>query len=264
MSVFMRHIAKASRLIVWSVSLLPGLCEAADNLSVGVPGECDQIVDREGYAVGYCAKHRQAAWVQYHFTAVENQTRKASRSEDFREDPAIKSGAAALADYWGSGYSFGHLAPAADMKFSELTMSESFYLSNMSPQDYDFNSGVWNDIEKFVRYTVNIEQSIYVVTGPILPTERHPYVAKTIGPGKVTVPRAFYKIIYDATPPKKMIAFIVPNKPSSAPIASFVTSVDKVEELTGLDFFSKVSGADVLERTSDTEKWRKLGSWQRN
>ena len=254
--------------VLTSVSLIVALalaneCKATDNLDVGVPGGCDQVVDREGYALGYCEKHEQAAWVQYHFTAAENQTRNASRSENFREDPAIKTGAAVLADYRGSGYDRGHLAPAADMKFSSRAMSESFLLSNMSPQNRCFNAGVWNDVEKFVRYTVNIEESLYVVTGPILPTEAHPYEAKAIGPSKVTVPRAFYKVIYDATPPQKMIAFLVPNEPSDKPLASFVVSVDRIEEMTGLDFFSKVQGADALEKSSNVHEWRKLASWRR-
>lgn len=252
-----------SKIFSLAAIALPVLASASDNLTVGVPGGCDQVVDRQGYALGYCEKHEQAAWVQYHFTAEENQSRNAGRSEDFREDPAIKTGSATLADYRGSGYDRGHLAPAADMKFSSRAMSESFYLSNMSPQDHGFNAGVWNDIEKFVRYTVNIEDSVYVVTGPILPTAEHPYKAESIGPNRVTVPRAFYKIIYDETPPKKMIAFLVPNEPSDVPLTTFVVSVDKVEELTGLDFFSKVPGSEALEKSSDVQKWRKLAFWRR-
>lgn len=252
-----------SKIFSLAAIALPVQVSASDNLAVGVPGGCDQVVDREGYALGYCEKHEQAAWVQYHFTAEENQSRNAGRSEDFREDSAIKTGSATLADYRGSGYDRGHLAPAADMKFSSRAMSESFLLSNMCPQNRSFNAGVWNDVEKFVRYTVNIEESLYVVTGPILPTEAHPYEAKAIGPSKVTVPRAFYKVIYDATPPQKMIAFLVPNEPSDKPLASFVVSVDRIEEMTGLDFFSKVQGADALEKSSNVHEWRKLASWRR-
>lgn len=231
---------------------------AFDNLDVGTPGGCDQVVDRRGYALGYVERHEQAAWVQYRFTAAENLARNAERSEDFREDPAIRTGSALLADYRGSGYDRGHLAPAADMKFDPAAMSESFFLSNMSPQDHDFNAGIWNDIEKFVRYTVNIEKSLVVVTGPVFADGDG-----KIGRSGVTVPGAFYKIIYDETPPRKMIAFIVPNRDSDAPISSFVVSVDEVERRTGLDFFSKVQDSTGLEARSNVEDWRNLATWRR-
>lgn len=233
--------------------------EAYDNLEVGVPGKCDQIVEREGYALGYSEDHEQALWVQYRFTRDENQTRGAIRSDNFRPDPMVKSGSAALGDYRGSGYDRGHLAPAADMKWSKSAMSDSFYLSNISPQDHAMNAGVWNDVEKFVRYTVNVEDSIIVVTGPMFKGGE-----PKIGANGVTVPSAFYKLIYDETEPRKMIAFVVPNRASDQPLTAFVTTVDEVEAQTGLDFFAKVKGADALEARADAKAWKKLSSWRRS
>lgn len=242
-------------IFILAVGLSVSVALAYDNLDVGVPGACDQVVEREGYALGYSEEHEQALWVQYRFTRAENQTRIARRLEDFREDGEIKTKSASLNDYRRSGYDRGHLAPAADMKWSEKAMSESFLLSNISPQDHEMNAGVWNDVEKFVRYTVNIEDSIVVVTGPIFKGGE-----KKIGANGVTVPWGYYKIIYDETEPRKMIAFVVPNKGSSAKLASFVRSVDEVETMTGLDFFSKVKGAEALERRSEIGKWR-LERW---
>ena len=34
-----------------------------DNLSFGVPGKADTIIDRPGYALGYIEYHEQPAWV---------------------------------------------------------------------------------------------------------------------------------------------------------------------------------------------------------
>ena len=144
------------------------------------------------------------------------------------------------------------------MKFDPNAMSESFLLSNMSPQDHDFNAGIWNDVEKFVRYTVNVEKSLVVVTGPVF--EKGDV---KIGRSGVTVPSAFYKVVYDETPPRKMIAFIVPNRDSAAPIDSFVVTVDEVERRTGLDFFPKVPGAENLESKSCVSDWRNLATWRR-
>ena len=224
-----------------------------DNLSYGVPGKADSIVEREGYALGYIEKHEQPAWVQYIMTSEEVSRRAAKRGDDFRPDPEIPTGSATPQDYTRSGYDRGHLAPAADMSFSGKTMSESFFMSNMSPQAPQFNRGIWSRLEKQVRHFATKEKRIVVVTGPILPAEK----TITIGANKVTVPQYYYKVIYDTTPPEKMIAFVLPNKGSSADLRTFVVTVDKVEELTGLDFFSTVPQPkqEQLECTITVENW---------
>lgn len=56
-----------------------------DNLSYGIPGVADSIVEREGYALGYIEKHEQPAWVQYIMTADEVSRRAAKRGDDFRQ-----------------------------------------------------------------------------------------------------------------------------------------------------------------------------------
>ena len=224
-----------------------------DNLNYGVPGAADTIVEREGYALGYIEKHEQPAWVQYIMTAEEVSRRAAKRGDDFRPDPDVPTGSATPQDYSRSGYDRGHLAPAADMSFSVKTMSESFYMSNMSPQAPQFNRGIWSKLEKQVRHFATKEKRIVVVTGPILPAEK----TITIGANKVTVPQYYYKVIYDTTPPEKMIGFVLPNKGSSADLRTFVVTVDRVEDLTGLDFFSAVpkEKQEQLERTITVENW---------
>ena len=224
-----------------------------DNLSYGVPGAADTIVEREGYALGYIEKHEQPAWVQYIMTAEEVSKRAAKRGDDFRPDPEVPTGSATPQDYTRSGYDRGHLAPAADMSFSVRTMSESFYMSNMSPQAPQFNRGIWSKLEKQVRHFATKEKRIVVVTGPILPVEK----TITIGASRVTVPEYYYKVIYDTTPPEKMIGFVLPNKGSKADLRTFAVTVDRVEELTGLDFFSTVprSKQEQLERTITVESW---------
>lgn len=122
------------------------------------------------------------------------------------------------------------------------------------------NAGIWSDIEKFVRYTVNIERDIYVITGPIFGKS-----PRTIGPNRVAIPDAYYKIIYDTTPPEKMVAFIVPNNRSNQPIHTFVTTVDEVEAQTGLDFFSALpkEKTDLLEAKTTPKDWKRLTNWYR-
>ena len=98
-----------------------------DNLALGFPGEADTVVDRAGYALGYIEYHEQPAWVVYKLTRDEVLTKVSKRKNRFKEDPEIPTGSACSADYQRSGYDRGHLAPAADMAFSEQTMADSFY-----------------------------------------------------------------------------------------------------------------------------------------
>ena len=227
-----------------------------DNLSFGVPGRADTIIDRPGYALGYIEYHEQPAWVIYIMTQTEATTKAAKRTNKFRSDPEIPTGSATAADYRRSGYDRGHLAPAADMAFSGRTMADSFFFSNMSPQKPAFNRGIWKELESLVRYFAITERKIVVVTGPILPKEK----TVTIGANQVTVPTHYYKVIFDLTPPQKMIGFILPNEGSHEPLATFAVTVDAVEKATGLNFFSRVPKEEQerLERTISVKAWKGL------
>lgn len=229
--------------MLWSVGAF-----ASDNLDYGVPS-ADCVVDRMGYTLGYSEEHEEARWVMYRLTREEVLTRKSVRTDDFKEDPNIVSSSALPSDYSRSGYDRGHLAPAEDMKFSEDAMRDSFYMSNMTPQRPEFNRGIWKRLEKQVRRFAYKEGSVFVITGPVL--QRN---LKKIGRAtKVSVPQQFYKIVYDETPPQKMIAYVLPNTGSNGPLESFVTTVDEVERITGLDFFSKLPIEVQLKLESESE-----------
>lgn len=226
-----------------------------DNLELGVPGnEGLQVVNRRGYALGFSPRHKQPLWVAYRLTASEVTNVVVRRSDQFAFDPEIIGGSATLEDYRGSGYDRGHLAPAADMKWDAEVQRESFLLSNVSPQVNAFNGGIWKKLEDWCRGLARRRGSLWVVTGPIFPEdEEH----AAIGPNKVTVPKFFYKVVYDERE-GRMIGFVMPNK-ANKNIYKFAVSVDEVEEATGLDFFSKLPTAlqNRLESECDTRKWNK-------
>lgn len=232
-------------------SALPSF--ASDNLSLGTPGKADQIIDHEGYALGYDYNWKIPRWVTYRLTIDEIASPKAGRSEDFRPDPMLKAGAAQLEDYRGSGYDRGHMAPAADMKWSTKVMSECFYLSNMCPQNRQNNGGIWNEIEQTVRGFATAEKSVFVVTGPIFWGKKP---MNTIGANKVAVPDGFYKVVYDETPPEKMIAFVVHNQPMPGKPKDYSCSVASVEKTTGLKFFDKLpTDKQALKTKCDPTLW---------
>ena len=227
-----------------------------DHLKLGVPGKADTIIDRPGYALGYIEYHEQPAWVIYRLTKKQALTKAAKRSNDFKEDPEIPTGSATLADYRRSGYDRGHLAPAADMAYSFRTMGDSFFMSNMSPQRPRFNRGIWKDLEAQVRSFAISEHDVYIVTGPVLPNQdRHNWEQSGYCLAH------YYKVIYDRTPPEKMIGFILPNDGSERPLQDFAVTVDAVEAATGLDFFSTIPQPkqEQLESTITVKDW----NWDR-
>lgn len=221
---------------------------------MGIPGKADTIIVRPGYALGYSEYHEQALWVIYKLTAEEVMAKSVRRNNRFKSDFGIPTGSAAPDDYLNSGYDRGHLAPAADMAFSERTMSDSFYMSNISPQNPSFNRGIWAKLEAQIRLFAVTEKEVYVVTGAILPNEK----TLTIGANRVTVPTHFFKVIYDLTQPRKMIGFILPNRAEKCQLKDFAVSVDEVENATGLDFFSLLPEEEQkeLESSVSVELWR--------
>jgi endonuclease G len=164
------------------------------------------IINHAGYSLVYDEGPEQAIWVAYELTSNETGKRY-KRTNRFLVDYKIATGSAAHGDYSKSGYDRGDLAPAGDLAWSQSSMSESFYYSNISPQTSGFNRGIWKKLEGQVRTWAIENEAVYVVTGPIL----SPDLTK-IGPNQVSVPKYFYKAILDYRGPDiKAIAFIMPN-----------------------------------------------------
>jgi endonuclease G len=132
-------------------------------------------------------------------------------------------------------------------------MEESFYLSNMSPQEPSFNRGIWAKLEGQVRQWAIDDKAVYVVTGTVL-TKGLP----TIGSHRITVPRYFYKVILDYTESEiKGIGFIMPNEGSQEPLQYYAVTIDSVEKVTGTDFFYQLPEDQqrIIESTIDLNKW---------
>jgi len=215
-----------------------------ENLAIAYPETslADTILSYKGFDLGYNEASEQASWVVYILTKEELESGSISRTDDFRTDKSLASGSAALSDYRGSGYDRGHMAPAGDMKWDPEAMSQSFLLSNMSPQTPSFNRGIWKKLEEQVRQWALDKDSLYVITGPVLTR-----VESTIGENSVWVPAYYYKVIVDLSPPEHgMIAFLLPNEGSDQDLNSYAISVDSLESITGYDFFARAPDQDVI------------------
>lgn len=211
-----------------------------------------EVVRHTYFVLSYSEDHEQAEWVAYELTRERLNKKWAERPNTFRPDPDVRTESATPRDYNGSGYDKGHLCAAADMAFDATAIDETFLMSNMSPQLRPFNGGIWRELEECTRDWARKFENLYVVTGPVLP--QTPLGA--IGFSKVTVPGAYYKVLY-APEQHKAIAFVMPNEMSTKPVMDYAVSIDQVEKLTGLDFFPNLlKGLDEeIEGSLDKDAW---------
>lgn len=212
----------------------------------------DPVYEYPGFTLWYDEETEQARWVAYELTAEEALSTEAERTDRFLRDPHIATGSADGEDYHKSGYDRGHLAPAADMRFSREAMEASFYYSNMSPQVPAFNRGIWARLEAQVRSWAIENGTLLVVTGPLFSDDR------SIGPKRVAVPSAYFKVLLDYTEPEiKGAAFVLSNEGSNQALSFFFVSIDEVERLSGLDFFPFLPDETeaALESRRDPEPW---------
>ena len=209
-----------------------------------------QIINHDSYAISYSEDHEQAEWVSYSLNG-KMLTGSAKRINDFRQDKQVVTGSSVPNDYTFSGFDRGHLAPAGDMGRSVTAMSESFLMSNISPQRPSFNRGGWKKLEGLVR-TWAMRNEIQVVTAGIL----NDSTLLKIGANRVTVPKYFYKIIYNPNE-MEMICFLMPNKKITQNLESYVTSVDQIEQITGIDFFYNLPDEleNHMESSVNIRKW---------
>jgi len=202
---------------------------------------CDQIIEREHYHLCYQNNEKLSLW-SLHFLSNDYIRGRVNRTNNYRPDHLLKNPVGDQ-DYKGSGFDRGHLVPAADMKLDYTSMSETFFMSNMTPQRPGFNRGIWQSVERKVRSLVKNLGEAVVITAPIIVAG-----LPRLKSG-VAIPEDHYKIIFW---PKisKMIAFLLPNQAASGQSAEdFFVTVDEIETLTGIDFFSSLPDAleDQLE-----------------
>lgn len=206
--------------------------EIAKLEDVKFPPDTDNMkIEYKGFTVYFNSRYHIPNCVIYELTGKETEG-EYPRYKNFLTDEQIP-GCANPWDYTHSGYTRGHMAPAADMKWDREAMKESFYMTNICPQKASLNSGGWNKLEEKVRDWARRDSAIIVATGPILTPDM-----TTIGESRVAVPKHFYKIVLAPyANPIRAIAFIYPNESSKGALKKYAVTVDDVERLTGIDFF---------------------------
>ncbi|MGB3151691.1 MAG: DNA/RNA non-specific endonuclease [Maribacter sp.] len=210
-----------------------------------------EIVHHSYFSLSYNEPFEQAEWVAYELKK-EYLTHDDRKRPYFIEDPWVKSKSADWRNYKGSGYDRGHLCPAGDRRFSEKAYNETFYTSNISPQDRDFNAGIWNRLEMKVRSWAKRYKRLYVITGGVLDEG-----LEEIGQEEVDVPNYFYKIIVKKGSDNwDVIGFVIPNREQDKPLINFAVSIDSIEELTAIDFFPRLKENELKENSINLENWK--------
>lgn len=223
----------SSRCLHGSLSDPEGSKAAIEKLECPAFSEDDDVICHVGYTTAYNHTTLTPNWVAYELTDKEAQG-ELPREDAFAQDEMAKGRQADLSDYRGSGWDRGHMAPAADMKWSEQAMAESFLLTNMCPQNHTLNAGSWENTEKMGRRIAKQYGSVYIVCGPIYNERKF----GTIGANKVAVPDAFFKAFLIAVDDSySAIAFIMTNTPDRQDLKASSMTVDQLETVIQRDLF---------------------------
>lgn len=259
-----------ARIAIWCLSIAAMAAIAAHYATTGaadaaIPADCLRGIEQVqapqpcrriaymGFTVYFNPEWHIPRCVVYELTRNETQG-TVGRYDSFETDSTV-AGCAKPGDYAGSGYDRGHMAPAADFKWSGKAMRETFKMTNVCPQAQSLNSGGWSRLEEKVREWAMRDSAIVVASGPVVRSDHD-----TAGAGKVAVPQAFFKVVLApyATPPRA-IAFIYPNGPAGLRLKDYAVTVDSVEAATGLDFFSALPDRleSTIERQCNINQWVK-------
>ena len=226
--------------------------------SVGMASKIpdEQIVKHTAFVVSYNPVHRIPNYV-VHIIPKDILYGTQGRSNDFRADPLIKENMSDSQDYWDSGFDRGHMAASADFQWSKKALSESFFYSNIIPQNPGLNQGAWRKLEMQIREWAIDNTEVIIITGPIIKDDL-PTIQQ--GSFKVSIPEYVYKIVLDYYPPQyKAIAFLYPNKNVPYEPDKHVVSIDSIEKLTGINFFPKLEDSieNLLEAENNLLDWEK-------
>jgi endonuclease G len=211
------------------------------------------FLERMGYAVSFNPQMNIPNWVAWELNA-ERLIERESRSDRFVPDPNIDASKAITTDeYKGCGWDRGHMCPAGDNRWHWRAMDESFYMTNICPQNHNLNAGVWSSLEHQCREWAEKGHTVHVACGPIIDSHCK---AQYIGDRhKVRVPDGFFKVVLyglESNQPKAF-GFIFENKSGKKPLIHYARTVDEIEALTGHDFFASLD--DILEQRLEATKY---------
>ena len=236
----------------------------------GVPA-ADQVLFNRHYVLGYSYYFRQAKWA---LEIVDKDKTDIERIDNFRPDYRIPERFRAdLANYLNSGFDRGHLVSSANQIETQIQNSETFLLSNMSPQVPSFNKGIWKRLENAVRVLNNQKRILetYVISGPLFLFDKEVKMIESTKEDGVTlpIPHAYFKSILTENHrgTLHMWSFIIPNekidlkdeKFKDGVLEVFQVPTTKIEKISGLFLWQNLVGTKIMR---DKKKIKKM--WKYN
>jgi len=233
----------------------PATVRPQDFFKYGFPGPIHDLQTRSEFVSCYDRATRNPYWVVEHITKESLQRSEGvdRKKSVFTEDEQIPAKfRARLRDFFRSGFDRGHNAPAANAKFNQLAMNETFYLTNMSPQVGEgFNRDYWAHFEDFARRLTTKYDSVRIMTGPLFLPKlcddgKYRVTYEVIGsPPNVAVPTHFFKLIVGERNGSDQIAtaaFVLPNEVISNddPLTNYQVPIEALERASGLELLQKV------------------------
>ena len=225
-------------------------------IPVSTKERAEILLEQYSYTVSYNPDLCIPNWVAWELNA-EKLVERENRNSKFVPNPKLPEDMAVTTkEYTGSGWDRGHMCPAGDNKYHWHAMDESFYMTNICPQNHNLNRGDWKELEEACRRWAEVEP-VYIVCGPInYRTPKYGYIGKTF---KIRVPDAFFKVVLTSVQSGKprAIGFIYKNEAGNNKRDKYVNSIDEVERITSMDFFPALP--DDVEGRVESEY--KLSDW---
>ncbi len=182
----------------------------------------------------------------------ENKRNEVERLDSFRPD---------LIDYEGSGFDRGHLVASADRRATGIKNSETFLLSNMSPQRPNFNRGIWKKLEQEVRNLAKKFVEVYVICGPLFDIEKPIKVIGQDDKNKIVIPipHAYFKSVLAENIKGKLSlwSFILPNEATPKSLSDFLCLTTEIERRAGISLWDRLRG-----ESADNMKRKKRKMWK--
>ena len=123
----------------------------------------------------------------------------------FKPDPAVPTEQQLELKYLiGTQFDRGHLVPYEDMSFDRIAAFNTMFLTNIVPQYYDHNRGIWKALESRVR-KMALTKDLVIFTGPVyqIPPKKLP--------DNTPIPSHLFKIAVSAAT-NESYCYLIPNE----------------------------------------------------
>lgn len=224
------------------------------------------------YAMEYSKEKMHSRWVAYRYDS-KLKAQVTNRSDEWVVEPFYNNNKTyQIATGFFGGYNRGHLVGSAERLYSREANVQTFYMSNMSPMNGNFNSIYWGEIETLVRKwgrNCGAGDTLYVVKGGTLDSLLTTTTVKnTLGETmQMAVPKFYYIAVLSLSSEgkAKAIGFWIEHKDFKDSSLSNLKkirqaaacTIDELEERTGIDFFCNVP--DCIENIVEARYTR--SSW---